>query len=236
MDYSRVLFKPYYQTKLKIDRLTERDRALLLFIILATLFGFWFFIPYALQTNHLKQTGQQIAEVKAQTGALNQKKQVIEVLAMSPDTKGLMGHYQELIVKKKSLEQKALSYSRRYISSKDLANLLHDLLKQANGVQIVEFSTETQTVAINPVPESEGASKPVSQSLAVLPTHYRLVLRGGYFPIMNYLKRLEELSWRLYWDKLDYTVTHYPEGLVTLSFYTLKPGAFAPVVQPGGEQ
>ena len=59
-------------------------------------------------------------------------------------------------------------------------------------------------------------------------------MKGGYFAIQDYLQRLEQLSWRLYWDSFDYSVTHYPEGVVTISFYTLMPFTVQPVVQQGG--
>ncbi|GGI85126.1 hypothetical protein [Legionella impletisoli] len=65
-----------------------------------------------------------------------------------------------------------------------------------------------------------------TENLIQLPstrTQYKLVLKGQYFPILNYLKRVEALPWQLYWDKMDYQVETYPEAIATIEFYTLMP-------------
>ncbi|WP_133129854.1 hypothetical protein [Legionella yabuuchiae] len=64
------------------------------------------------------------------------------------------------------------------------------------------------------------------QDLIQLPsarTQYKLVLKGQYFPILKYLKRVEALPWQLYWDKMEYHVESYPEAIATIEFYTLMP-------------
>jgi len=49
----------------------------------------------------------------------------------------------------------------------------------------------------------------------------RITLKGQYFFVVDYLKRLESLSWRFYWEFIDYEVEVYPTATVTLEVYTL---------------
>ena len=44
---------------------------------------------------------------------------------------------------------------------------------------------------------------------------------GSYFQIIQFLTALEALSWRFYWQRLDYKVTEYPNAEIILRVYTL---------------
>lgn len=50
---------------------------------------------------------------------------------------------------------------------------------------------------------------------------FKMTLQGNYQATVDYLERLEQLPWRIYWDALRYEVTDYPLATVTLDMYTL---------------
>jgi MSHA biogenesis protein MshJ len=37
---------------------------------------------------------------------------------------------------------------------------------------------------------------------------------------MAYLKKLEQLNWRIEWDTMTFTIEEYPQGLLTIDVYT----------------
>ena len=49
----------------------------------------------------------------------------------------------------------------------------------------------------------------------------QLTLAATYPGLLAYLERLDQSPWRLYWQLLDYKVSDYPKGQVTLKVYTL---------------
>ncbi len=49
----------------------------------------------------------------------------------------------------------------------------------------------------------------------------KMTLQGDYQATVDYLERIEQLPWRIYWDALRYEVTAYPLATVTLDMYTL---------------
>jgi MSHA biogenesis protein MshJ len=210
--------KYYYQLKLKIDSLSERDRVLALLISIFFLVLVWCFLVFRPQLSIRNQTNQEILALQMQSSALEQKRQGIEDLVNTPDIVRLINRHNELTVTLKKLDEQFKRYNERYINKKDLVKLLHDILKQTLGVSIDSFSTVESEVAPVPATTADATTSP----LVAEAIHYRLIMRGGYFAVMNYLKRLETLPWQLYWDKFDYTVTKYPEGLATVDFYTLK--------------
>lgn len=49
----------------------------------------------------------------------------------------------------------------------------------------------------------------------------RLELEGSYRDTVDYLERLETLSWRIAWEALDIRMQDYPSATIILSLYTL---------------
>ena len=63
--------------------------------------------------------------------------------------------------------------------------------------------------------------KPQTKKKIVMkPNYYRLVLKGDYFAIEQYLRYIEKLDWQLYWTNLDYQVLQYPTAKAVVNFYT----------------
>lgn len=48
-----------------------------------------------------------------------------------------------------------------------------------------------------------------------------LQLSGGYFALLDYLRRLEKLSWRLFWGDLELQVQEHPRSDVRLTLHTV---------------
>lgn len=48
-----------------------------------------------------------------------------------------------------------------------------------------------------------------------------LEFQGDYRSTLRYLKNLENLPWRFYWDGVSYEVIKYPKASITINIYTL---------------
>ncbi|KTD50723.1 hypothetical protein [Legionella quateirensis] len=225
-----LLFLKHYQLiKLRVEQLSERDRFSLLIIVLSLLFGLWFLAVHFPQQKAINDSSLQTQQLDTQVNELRQKQTVIHTLLNNPDTDQFLNDYKDLMSQLNVIEKQFARYRRRYISSRDLAKLLHDMLKQTFGVTIVDLATIPQAAPVQPQPTTNQvpsgdvtSTQNASTRMNIEHTYYRLILKGNYFPIMNYLKRLEGLNWSLYWDKFTYTVKKYPEGIAEIEFYTLK--------------
>jgi len=49
----------------------------------------------------------------------------------------------------------------------------------------------------------------------------QLQLEGSYLATLRYLRALEALPWKFFWESVDYEVTEYPAARITLDIYTL---------------
>ncbi len=46
-------------------------------------------------------------------------------------------------------------------------------------------------------------------------------LEGGYMSTHRYLKALEDLPWRFFFESIDYEVINYPQARITLTVHSV---------------
>ena len=238
----------------KIDKLTMRERMIILTTVILFLLVFWFLLVYSSQKSGMFLMEINTNREKADAALFIQKRKGIEDLATDNTVAKLVAKYDALKVEMAQLDKKIQRYDQRFISENELAKLLYSMLEKTEGVRIDGFSNTayTQGKGTETIEEPAAASsEPKSTTTAVthivatsvagiqqpeLPTErmqYKLTLHGDYFSIMAYLRRLEHLQWQLYWDKLDYVVGVYPQATAVVEFYTLRPVSDTPKITKG---
>lgn len=218
------VIEPAIKLRFKLDRLPLRDRWI---AALLTWFGvlfFWGLVSYLPQTHALQKTASAIAAEQTEIQQLNDKRAVIESLAGDESINKLVLKYKQLQGQMSQFNDELKNHAQRTLSDKDLAKLLHSIVQKTSGVSIVEFSNTPLEIT-----ESTPSGAPAKTTASPLPQadmeriQYKLILKGDYFSIMDYFEKIEHTDWQLYWDKLDYIVKTYPEGLATIELYTLRP-------------
>lgn len=49
----------------------------------------------------------------------------------------------------------------------------------------------------------------------------KVEMTTDYVSLLDYLKKLDAMPWKLYWENLDFDVKNYPEGKLNIDIYTL---------------
>jgi MSHA biogenesis protein MshJ len=84
----------------------------------------------------------------------------------------------------------------------------------ASELQLLNPQSETVTSAT-----STGAAE--MQDTGVYKHMVVVRIAGGYFELVELLTSLESLSWKFYWEALDYQVDAYPQAEIELKVFTL---------------
>lgn len=228
------LHKQLIKIQFKVDHVHFKERVGILCALLFMIFVPWFFFIYKPQAQAAAQVQQQISDLSNQTATLQRKYDTILMLVKSHNMDKLMLQYENLQHKKQALNQQIMHFQNSYVQDKELASLLYAILKDIQNIKIESFSTLVHTTTNPATPPVEEATKPSKDQVpptasspesSLNTTRYSLSLRGDYFKVMQFLQHVERLKWQLFWSTLDYQVTHYPEALATIEFYTLKPTA-----------
>jgi len=105
------------------------------------------------------------------------------------------------------------------VSPKDMAKLVERMLMQNRGLQLVKLEN------LPPAPVTDSGSEPRAvpgvADVHIYKHGMRIQLRGSYFDIVNYLKALEALPWKVFWGEVTLETEKYPSSKVTLVIYTL---------------
>ncbi len=200
------------QYRERIDAMQLRERALLLCICLV---GVFFLIDtFALQPTLRQQERQKeaIIDWELQLNVLSERSGLL-----SEQPAG------ELLELRHGLREQLADLEDR------LRDQLGTLLKPAQAVEVLEqVLGQEQDLKLL---ELEAVSKPLTglefEGQAELTIsdigryELRLELEGSYLGTLRYLRALEALPWKFFWESVDFEVIEYPLARVTLQIYTL---------------
>ncbi|BCD99012.1 hypothetical protein [Marinagarivorans cellulosilyticus] len=225
----------------RFDSLVVRERMLLFGSCVAgiyLLFDTALIMPAGKEVLRLKE---EIEVVEKKANQLATEKQVFDrVAARDPDA-NLKRERLKLQGKLLQLENNLDELSLRLVPSDKLPEILRTVSEQAEKVKLKSLQTM-------PPEEIDLGGKSIRlKSMAEVTTNYvsgdgksnavvnlpaesvyrhaiRVQLEGNYFEVVSFLKELESLSWRFYWEGLDYRVAKFPKALVDIELYTLSTG------------
>lgn len=103
------------------------------------------------------------------------------------------------------------------------ARLLEDMLARSRGLQLVSVRTlPVQRYAPGAGPAAEGkVAAPVPSDRVLYQHGFEIALQGSYADLQDYLTRLEQLPWRMFWGRISVSTEQYPTLTVTLTVQTL---------------
>jgi len=109
-----------------------------------------------------------------------------------------------------------------------MARLLEDMLGRTRGLQLVSLRA-LPPKAFEPraaAPASQAGAKPVKPApkdpeRVIFQHGFELTLQGSYRELHDYLTRLEELPWQMYWKRISVQTEEYPQLRVTITVQTL---------------
>ncbi|SMF34560.1 MSHA biogenesis protein MshJ [Alteromonadaceae bacterium Bs31] len=176
-----------------------------------------------------------------------QEKVMVKALSSDPNA----AKRREVLRLERQLESADLKLQQMSVgllAAEDLPQVLHDVLAQSSRMRLLgmqsiaprklellaqeeqeESASETdeEAEAVAKVETSQATSDAEKalleeeQIVGVYKHAVRVSLQGEYFSVVKYLKSLEALPWRFYWEFIDYEVDAYPSAKITLEVYTL---------------
>jgi MSHA biogenesis protein MshJ len=192
----------------RFDRLSMRERLLILAAVLAVLFVLWdalMLAPLEVRRRALSTEVDSLQSGIAATTAVLQS-------SMNDDPT----HTAALQIARTqrdidALDRQLQSAAVGLLPPERMTAVLQDVLRRRQQVTLVSLRTETATQLV------QGSSEPGGPYLHPV----ELVLRGRYLDILDYLQALEALHWRLYWKTLELDSSAYPIDRVRIEIGTI---------------
>jgi MSHA biogenesis protein MshJ len=200
-----------------IDGLALRERALVLLGAVAVVF--LLFDGLLLQPVSARQE-----RIKDSITDLNLKLAVLEqsslALVSDPDTDAagrLTTRREDLRGEIAALGDQFRDQLGALMSPDQASQVLKDVLAQEGGLRLRALRSE-----VTGLDGLENAATPSGRDPSGIGRYQiTLEMEGSYLATLRYLRALEALPWRLFWERLDVEVQDHPRAQISLQVYTL---------------
>lgn len=221
---------------LRIDALTLRERAIIFAVavlILITLVNAVLLDPqYAKQASlsqQIKQQQAQLADVQ------NQIQQRVKSQEADPD-QDAHAQLEALTLSAKRMRDTLGSLQEELVSPDKIASLLENMLKKNDRLLLVSLKSLPVTRLNESVEEIQARQAKTDAAKTTVPTAVKdeatdvdavykhtveLKVQGNYLDMLAYVKALEAMPWRVFWESAQMKVEDDQTTTLTLMLFTL---------------
>lgn len=167
---------------------------------------------------------------------------ILEKGLLKDPNEAIVGKIARVATKVQTVDDELLTLTTGLINPVQMRYALIDLLKLQSGVNLTSFEvikatplninqqTAQTTLSSTNSPTNNETTKQADdnivnqtpeQFLTLYKHGIKLILKGDYFKLRDYLVQLEQLEWQFFWQKFDYQLLEYPQGELHIEMYSL---------------
>lgn len=211
--------RPYWDSaRNRIDAMSLRERAMF-FCIAALLL---IFAINALLLDPLivrqKAISAKLAQQQQETVALQAAIQTILQSRRDDEHSPMRERIAALKVQLQESDSFLQSRRDRLVEPGKMAELLEQVLKNNDKLQLVELKTLPLSLLVEP---KKDGKTPVNSAQQIYKHGVQITVRGGYLELLRYLNALEKMPTQMFWGEVSLSVEKHPDVVMTLTVYTL---------------
>jgi MSHA biogenesis protein MshJ len=210
----------------KIDNLTIRERAAILVGVLAVLYTMWNMFLMQPLANEQKIIRAELQQKQATLAGLNaQAQKIIEDNSKDPNIE-LEKNLQVLKAELNEINANIQVSTAHLVSPKNMAKILETVLLKTKVLTLVSAKGLGANALIQQDKDQkakDGSAEVVqSEDMSNAYRHgLRIEFEGDFMSTLRYLKELESLDWKFFWDSFEFNVEDYPKSRVSIEVFTL---------------
>lgn len=201
----------------RFDALSVRERVLVLCALLGLIVFLWDALLMApLNRRHQLRAGQ----FAAQSNEISQINRAIEEAVrqgVSDPNEPLRKAIENTRAEVQAVDRQMHELTTDLIDPREMSKVLEQVLTSNGNLKLVALEN------LEAAPLTVGGGQTTQDENT--PQIYRhgivIQLNGTYLDTLRYLRALEQLHWRFFWDKVELSVETWPAARVTLVVYTL---------------
>jgi MSHA biogenesis protein MshJ len=174
-----------------------------------------------------KRLAAQLAETRQN---LKVADELTSLQVTAADPSAIKRSYRDALRKQLAqIDQDIQGLQKGLVPPERMAKLLEEMLARGHGLQLVSLRTLPAQRFESPgkpapaaKPAAQGAKPPaVENERSIFQHSYEIVLQGSYVDLHDYLARLEQLPWQMFWGRISLDAEQHPRLRVTLTVHTL---------------
>lgn len=205
----------------KIEERPLRERLLVLLTALVLIAVLWHVLFFQAQQQRASRLEGQIASVKQEVSSLQQEKAGLLEQLREEEQRALRSKKEQLRKDIEQLDQKLREKSSELISPSRMAKQLRSVLKRSAELELSRMANQSPSKV--KLASLIDASEQVDGS--ALPELYRhpltITFKGTYSQAIRFFNKMQDMSSRFFWDRLEFTVVDHPVARLDLTVHTL---------------
>jgi len=173
-----------------------------------------------------KRFTQQLAEARQ---GIKSSENVMKAQEAVADPDAVKRSYRDALRKQLAgIDTSMQGLQRGLVPPERMAKLLEEMLARSRGLQLVALRTlpvqrfESPGVAPASKADAKTAKPGAKEPERTIYQHsFEITLQGSYADLHDYLARLEELPWQMFWGRISVNTEQYPRLKVMLTVQTL---------------
>lgn len=194
-----------------VDKLSLRERLLIFATVLMLMGSVWYLALMQPLMQQATSSRTEIESLRARIDTTNQslEDQVLQITGTGTDYQQRHARIQQRI---DEINERLGDYATELIDPAEMAHVLEGVLERQSKLRLIRIR--------NLAPEALSASADTHTA-----TFYKhgleIEFEGSYFACLEYLREIEALPWRFYWQLVELDVEEYPRNRIRLEISTL---------------
>lgn len=161
----------------------------------------------------------QVSTLNAALSSLDSQAEAIKARGQTDPDREHRARQRQLQAELDRLDQRLKAVTIDLISPRDMAAMLRGLLIRQKGLQLSHLENFPAEDLLLGADKKQGDGDDRRVHLYRHPM--RIVFSGTYLQALAYLRSLESLPRKLYWDELEIVVNDHPQAEISLTVHTL---------------
>ena len=202
-----------------LERLSARERVLLLLTLLAVTYALAQILLLGPLARHEHHLGLEVTHTRHELASLDHAVSLLARSALLHPNVRLRLELARLRAERRDVDRHLDARTSGLIPARLMPRVLERILSTEASLSVVALKTPPVRPLVTQGNATPGAPAPLHEALYV--HTLALVFRGRYGATLRYLRAIEHLPWRFYWDRLSLHMRRYPAARVRLVVHTL---------------
>ncbi len=139
--------------------------------------------------------------------------------------------------REKALDLEISALTKALVDPKKMVFILESALKESKGIKLISLKNlpsenvyiedpendKSNTLVLNTtaVSTEKETDKKTDVSGIIYKHSLEIVVEASYSRMVEYLERLDDIKWKVFWQNLEYEIKEYPKGQLKIKIYTL---------------
>ena len=205
----------------------QRERIMLAALLIVVVVMLWLFLIHDQINKHIDVSQTRIQSLKTQLKSINQQKALLTTQKrVDPDQE----IKQRMANLKTSIGQVDTQLKQRLeglIEPKQMAQILEEVFTQSTSMRLIRVESVPAKPLIENEVTEDASTDPVNledrsePGFGVFQHGLKMEFEGNYMGTLDYLKKLQAMTWSLFWDDVTLEVSSYPTARVVIKVHTL---------------